>query len=103
MNKHGITDRDVWNMNETDFRIECERAQMIVTLNPNKPLRMTDSDNRTYLTSVESISSDGADISPMLIISGVHILHKWAVNDLNSNILLETSPTGYSNDDLAMD
>ena len=37
-------------MNETDFRIECERNHVIVILITKKPsLRMTNSDNREYI------------------------------------------------------
>jgi len=96
----GILDVDVWNMDETGFRIGCGRAQFVVTLDPNKSLCMTDPDNRTYLTSVECVSSGGWFIPPMLILAGVHILHKWGFND---DTLIGTSETGYSNDDLAMD
>ena len=90
-------------MDETGFRIGCGRAQMVVTLDLKRPLRMMDSDNRTYITAVECISSAGHVAPPMLIIAGVNILHKWGVNNLNDDTLLATSPTGYSNDDLAMD
>jgi hypothetical protein len=63
-------------MNETDFRIDCERAQLVVTLNSNKSLRMTNSNNRTYLTSMKCVSSEGWFIPLMLILAEVHILHK---------------------------
>ena len=76
MKSKGITSEDVWNMNETGFRIGCGRAQVVITLDANKPLRMTDPDNRDYITSVECISSAGHVIPPLIIISGVHILHK---------------------------
>jgi len=103
MEDHGILNEDVWNMNETGFRIGCGRAQMIVTLDPKKPLRMTDPDNRIYITSVECVSSRGWVIRPVLILAGVHILHKWGFDDLDGDIVIGTSETGYSNDDLAMD
>ncbi len=63
-------------MDETGFRIGCGRAQLVVILDPNKPLRITDPDNRTYITSVECVSSEGCFIPPVLILAGVHILHK---------------------------
>ena len=100
----GITDVDVWNVDETGFRIGCGRAQMVITMDPKKPLRMTDPDNRDYITTVECISSGGEVIPPLIIISGVQILHKWCQeNDLHDDILIGTSDSGYSNDDLAMD
>lgn len=103
MTEKGITEVDVWNMDETGFRIGCGRAQLVVTLDATKPLRMTDPDNRDYITSVECISSGGLVIPPLIIISGAHVLHKWCENDLDGDTLFATSDTGYSNDDLAID
>ena len=100
----GIVDEDVWNMNETGFRIGCGRAHWVVSGHSRKPLLLTDPDNREYVTSCECISAGGRDIPPMVIIAGVLILEKWAQqNDLNDDVLLTTSPTSYSNDDLAID
>ena len=103
MKSKRITSENVWNMNEIDFRIDCERTQMIITLNVNKSLRMTDSDNRDYITSMKCISSTEHVISLLIIISKIHILHKWCEhNDLDDDILIEISESDYSNDDLAM-
>lgn len=100
----GITELDVWNMDGKDFRIGCGRAHLVITLDPNKPLRMTDLKNHDYITSVECISSAGEAIPPLLILSGVNILHKWCQhNDLDGDKLIGTSETGYLNDDLAID
>ena len=99
----GIADEDVWNMDETGFRTGCGRAHWVITLDPDKPMLLTDPDNREYITSVESISGGGKTIPPMLILCGILILEKWAEeNDLDEDILLATSPTGYSNDELAL-
>ena len=90
-------------MDKTGFRVGCGKGHWVVTLDPDKSLLLTDSDNREYLTSVETISGGGLSILPMLILSGIVILEKWAKeNDLDGNIPLATSPTGYSNDVLAM-
>ena len=99
----GIAEEDVWNIDETGFRAGCGRAHLVITLDPDKPLLLTDPDNREYITSVESISGGGKTIPPMLILCGIYILEKWAEeNDLDEDILLATSPTGYSNDELAL-
>ena len=90
-------------MDETGFCVGCEKAHCVVTLDPNKPLLLTDPDNREYLTSVETISGGGLSIPPMLILSGIGILEKLAEeNDLDGNIPLATRPQGYSNDVLAI-
>ncbi len=63
-------------MKETEFRIDCERTQIVVTLDTRKSLRMTNSDNRDYIISVECISSTDEVISSLIILVGVHILYK---------------------------
>ena len=79
------------------------KPNRIITLDPDKPLLLTDPDNREYITSVGSISGGGKTIPPMLILCGILILEKWAEeNDLDEDILLATSPIGYSNDELAL-
>ena len=45
-----IEDGDIWNMDETGFRVGYGRANWVITLDPNKPLLLTDSDNREYIT-----------------------------------------------------
>ena len=91
-------------MDETGFRIGCGKAQLVVTMDPNKPFRMIDPENRDYITSVECIGSAGETIPPMLLISGVNILHKWCQhNDLDDEIRIGTTETGYSNDDTALE
>ena len=101
--KLGIADEDTWNMDETGFRVGCGKAHWVITTDPNRPLLLMDSDNRDYLTSVECISGGYRDIPPMLILAGVNILEKWSQNDLSEDILIATSETGYSNDDLAIE
>ena len=76
-------------MDETGFRAGCGRAHWVITLDPEKPMLLTDPDNREYITSVESISGGGKTIPPMLILCGIQILEKWAQeNDLDDDILL---------------
>ncbi len=62
-----IADEDVWNMDETGFRAGCGRAHWVITLDIDKPMLLTDPDNRQYITSVESISGGGKTNPPMLI------------------------------------
>ena len=63
-------------MNETDFRIDCERSRIVITLDVNKKIRMTDSNNRDYVTSVKIVNAIDDTISSMLIMKKVNILHK---------------------------
>ncbi len=73
-------------------------------MDPNKPLQMIDPENRDYITSVECIGSAGGTIPPMLLISGVNILHKWCLdNNLDGETPIGTTETGYVNNDTALD
>lgn len=84
-------------MDETGFRTCCGRAHWAITLDPDKELLLTDSDNREYIRSVKSISGGRKTIPPMFILCGNYILKKKAEeNELVEDILLATSPNGYS-------
>ena len=62
-----------------------------------KPL-LSDPYNREFLTACNSVSGGGVEIPPMLILSVVLTLEKWAQeNDLDGEALLSTSPISYSN------
>ena len=99
----GITDAYVWNIDETGFRIGCGIAHWAITTDAEKKLLLLDPDNRKFLTSCQTISSGGMQIPPMLILSGELTPEKWfPENNLDGDILLSISLTGYSNDELAL-
>ena len=89
-------------MNETGFRVGVGKTHWVITADTSKPLLLTDPDNCDYFTSCESINGVGDDIPPMIMVQGVNILEKGGVNSLDEDILLATSSTGYSNDNLAV-
>ena len=41
----GIVDKDVWNMDETGFCAGCSKVHWVITLDPEKPILLTDPDN----------------------------------------------------------
>lgn len=71
----GIADENIQNIDETRFYVGCNRVYQIITFNLSKLLFLTDSNNRKYITSVESIGTGGKTIPPMLILYKVHILN----------------------------
>lgn len=71
-----MQNKDIWNMDETGFRIDCGIAYCVVTLDKSKPLRFVDSDNRDYITSIEAISTGGWSVPSFIILKGANILHK---------------------------
>ena len=97
----GIPAEDVWNMDETGFRIGVGKTRWVISTHLVKSLVLADPDNRDYITSVECINGAGIAMAPLVILQGQLILDKWAFNDLHGDTLLAVSESGYSNDDIA--
>ena len=58
-----------------------------MTLSLHKRIMIADLDNRDYITSVECINRVDGSILCFLILKGVNILHKWALEiDLKDDI-----------------
>lgn len=55
----GTVDDDIWNMDETGFRIGCGKAHWVATTHAQKPLLLMDPDNSEHVSSVECISAGG--------------------------------------------
>ena len=58
----GITDANVWNMDERGFRVGCGIAHWVITMDAEKRLLLSDPDNREFLTACETISGGGVDL-----------------------------------------
>lgn len=100
---YGIPPQDQYNFDETGFRIGVGGSQWIITMEVGKKHHTIGSDsNRDYVTSVETISGNGEALPPLLIVQGVNHLHQWYTNtELPDDYSIATSPSGYSNDQLA--
>lgn len=100
--EHGIQPPDVWNMDETGFRIGIARDQLVLTQDPDKRQFLPAPENRESVTVVEAISASGGAIAPMIIISGKTHQGSW-FQHLHDNTLIGVSETGYTNDDLTLE
>ena len=72
----GILLDDIYNMDETGFRIGVSGSQWVITMDMNRPQFNPSDTNRDYATSIEAVSGDGVMIDPMLIMKGVNHLKK---------------------------
>jgi Tc5 transposase DNA-binding domain len=98
----GVIKEDIWNYDETGFRIGVGRSQWIVTTCTSKRSYLATNGARTLITSVEAVSAGGAVIDEMLIIPGKTHLEAW-YPDLDDNVLVGVSDTGYTNDELSFE
>jgi hypothetical protein len=100
--RYGINPADIYNMNETGFRIRVITRRTVITHLSTKAVYLADPDNRESLTAVETVCADGSTIPLMLILKGDVLLERYFENDLENDTLLATSPSGYSNEGLGM-
>jgi len=66
---HSIQPEDLWNMDESGFRIGVSKGYYILTEHPKKSHVLLSSKNRESLTVVEAINAAGGAAPPMLVIS----------------------------------
>jgi hypothetical protein len=95
---HGIHPDDMWNFDETGYRIGMARGDWVIAIDPMRTVYSKCPNNRELLSAIECINGTGRDIPPFLIVTGTNILAPWFVNDLHSNIAVTTSETGFNND-----
>jgi hypothetical protein len=104
--KYSIDPLNIYNIDETGFRIGVITGRIIITHLITKAVYLADPDHRESLTVVETIYIDSTTIPPILILKGDVLLEKYFENDLENDLenetLLTTSPLGYSNESLAM-
>jgi DDE superfamily endonuclease/Tc5 transposase DNA-binding domain len=96
--EHGIQPQDIYNMDETGFRIGVGRAHSVITRYRSGRQYLADPDNRDYITSIECICADGTALPSCLVLKGAIIQERFIVDQLDESTLLATSETGYSND-----
>ena len=101
--ENGIPPEDIWNMDETGFRIGVGRDQLIVT----KRMRahyFGVPENRESATAIEAISANGDVIPAFLILSGqMHMASWYDIPELDPDTVIRPTPTGYSNDMISLE
>jgi hypothetical protein len=100
--RYGIVDEDIWNFDETGFRIGIGRDNWIVMRekkHSNKAYIPVNT-NREYATIVEAVNAVGYTAEPLIILSAKSILKGW-FDCIPDGYHLSATETGYLNDDLA--
>jgi hypothetical protein len=99
----GINSDDIWNFDETGFRIGVGRDQLVIT-KQQRQLYLEHPTNRESVTAIEAVSAGGAHIPLFLIFSGITHQSSWYSNsELDPNTTIAVSNSGYSNDQLSLD
>jgi len=73
--KHGITETDIYNFDETGFQMGIITTATVVTSSKrrNRP-KTAQPGNREWVTVIQGINSQGWAIPPFIIMTGKHHL-----------------------------
>jgi hypothetical protein len=98
---NGIPPDDIWNMDETGFRIGIGKDALIITKRKRAHL-FSMPENRESATAIEAISAGGMHIPAFLILSGqVHMSQWYQQPELDDATVISLSATGYTNDEIS--
>jgi hypothetical protein len=97
--QYGIQPQDLYNFDETGFRIGIGKDQWIITRDPRRKIVSGNRTNREYVTVVEAISTDGFSTPPLIILNAQQLQNRRFEN-LHDECIAVTD-SGYINDLLA--
>jgi hypothetical protein len=90
-------------MDETGFRIGIGKDHLVVTKR-RRAHYFGLPENRESATAIEAISSGGLYTPAFLILTGeLHMARWYRLRELDGDTVLSITPSGYSNDQLALD
>ena len=114
LREHKISRGNVWNFDETGFRVGCPKGEVIYVpldvkevglfiilraLLINK-FYLVSPENRRSLTAIEAVSASGRTIPPVIIIQGKHHMDSWYRERLGQKEVILLSDSGFTNDQL---
>jgi hypothetical protein len=101
--KYGIIDEDMYNFDESGFLMGKISSQLVVTGSekPGKRKKLQPGD-REWVTLVQGIGVTGKVIPPFLILAGKVLISNWFTEDLPRDWVINVSPTGWTNNNLAL-
>jgi hypothetical protein len=100
--KYGIADEDTWNFDESGFMMGKISSQLVVTGSEKsgKQKKLQPGD-REWVTLVQGVAATGRIIPPFLIFAGKVLISSWFTG-LPRNWVVTVSPTGWTNNDVAL-
>ena len=91
-------------MDEAGARVGCPGGEHVVVPTHIKELYTASPENRKSVTIIETIIADGREpLPPFVITPGKKIMDNWIAAELVGTERLACSPTGYTNNEIAME
>jgi hypothetical protein len=102
LDTYKITPSNIWNFDETGFRIGQGKDEAVVTAYARSNTRLGSASNRESVTIMECISAAGSVISPLIIVAGKkHMEHWYQTGGLDGEYQVALSDSGFINDYIA--
>jgi hypothetical protein len=100
--KYGIIDEDMYSVDEFGFSMGKISSQLVVTGSekPGKAKKIQPGD-REWTTLIQGVGATGKRIPPFIIFAGIVLTSRW-FHDLPRDSGIQVSPTGWTNNDLAL-
>lgn len=100
--KWGIVDDDIYNFDETGFMMGKILSQLVITASEGygKKKRIQPG-NREWVTVIQGVGASGRRLPPFIIFAGKVLINVWFEN-LPADWVLEVSPNGWTNNQLAL-
>jgi len=90
-------------MDESGARVGCPTGEHIIVPAEVKEMYTASPENRKSLTIIETIIASGEEpLPPFIITPGQNIMQNWISEKLVGNEQIDCSPTGYTNNRIAM-
>jgi len=100
--KWGIVDDDIYNFDETGFMMGKILSQMVITGSEGSgKKKKIQPGNREWVTIIQGVGAAGRLLPPFVIFAGNVLINVWFEN-LPRDWVLEVSPNGWTNNQLAL-
>ena len=101
--KYGIQEEDIYNFDETGFQMGVITTAKVITGSERagKPVCVQPG-NREWVTVIESVSSYGWNLPPMIIFEGKVHISTWYTDELPKDWTLAVSDKGWTDDSLGL-
>ena len=98
--EHGIHEDDIWNFDETGFAMGlCSTSKVITAVERSERPRTVIQGNREWVTIIETVSSKGASIPPVVILKAKIQQAAWYQEPaLSKDWRIATSENGWTTD-----
>ncbi|KAI9045478.1 uncharacterized protein KD926_007893 [Aspergillus affinis] len=102
--EHGIHEDDIWNFDETGFAMGlCSTSKVITAVERSERPRKVIQGNREWVTIIETISSKGVHIPPVIILKAGNQQAAWFQEPkLGKDWWIATSQNGWTTDEIGL-